>query len=229
MPALTLVKVRQEYFPYAQADFDLLTENSVAVFRIPSQILPLLTKTSLKGVTINTLAWSETWESLRAAFLRNLEKDGLRFKVEDTNQLVIKYTEEQTELAENHLKSLSTYVTRYGFKSRHTYKRNSDSTLVRVVIALDPDADPSSGFNQTKTSFKQVHHLNLSPVARLNFNFEVVHTQDRSTTLFTLVFEDSLGGSWQENFRRAFDLKRVKKQELLTFISSMTAMLGSMK
>lgn len=228
--SLYLVQVGTELFPYSQSDFELLLSKGVTLFRIPVASLPLLSKTSLKGVKVERVTWKPLLQKLHDAFLSALTTDQFKFKSEAVGKVVVKYSPKRLNEIEDRIKTMSSYVVRYGFKLAKVYRHQDDgSAMVRLTVIPDESADPSQGFDLIKVAQRVPYYLNFSPVARMSFCIETSPSSQIAAQVFVISFEDLISGSWNEAFKRSFDLKRISKQEILNFISGMTNMIGSLK
>jgi hypothetical protein len=230
MTKLTLVRVNHEFFPYNQKDFDLLLKNNVVVFRIPSASLPLLLKTSLKGVKVEYLNKVSVLQKVRMTLETSLKKAEFSFKSEDPEKIVIKYLRSRVDEVEGLLKSYSTYLTRYGYKTSNTYKVGETFTMVRLALVRDPSLDPSKGFSLRPSSATPIAIaptlINFSPVARMALRVEDAPAALGSSKVFSVAFEDKLSDTWVEAFRRSFDLTKVKREEVQAFTAGLVNLMG---
>jgi hypothetical protein len=227
MTALKLTLINDEYFPIDDTDLLSLRDKKVLMTRIPRQSLQLLKQTLLKGVTVKVLPWREVYASLRERFSSSLTKEKFKFKVESNDRLVIKFAPTSSDRLDKLLSAYRTYLLRYGYAVRKTYKDCDDHTLVRLLLEPDSSISPLHGFASVNKSSHSdaeptVAYLHLSPVARLSITL----TEKTSSLppLVTIAFQDKSGETWVEILRRSFDVKTLDKKNILNFASYLVAL-----
>lgn len=229
--SLTLVKIKDYYFPAGEKDYQSLVDCGVSVFRIDPTLLNLLKKTSLKGFEVSLVTWVDLLTKLQSSFVKQLVAVGFKNKLEDIYSLVVKFDKLKEPEFDNLLKKYKALLSRYGIKIIHEYKdipevkRSASkkaepaSTMVRLRLIESLEIDPALGYGvRNLVDTTQEKFINFSTVARMKM---VSSLNESKKPYVSMVFEDKIGDQWVESFRRAFDSSKISRSEINDFASGL--------
>ena len=213
---LSLVKLQGEYFPLAEADYRLLRERNVSVFRITEDTLNILSSALLKGVKIEQHPWGKVYPKLLESFKQSLlskatSDDAFGFK-EETKTIIVMTDTSNPKTADSNknecsqaANQLAEFMGRYGIRTKTDTKQKDGYSLTRLSFSLDENIVPSFYFG-CKDDYNAPLFLdfNLSPVAKLKFSKRL--SLNGSPT-FSVTFEDRFGDHYEESFVRGFPFK----------------------
>lgn len=224
---LTLVKLKGQYFPLSEADYKLLCDKHVAVFRISEENLTLLSSILLKGVRIEQRLFRDVYPELLNAFIEGLnassdEEGAYDFKHE-ANWILVRTETPDEETGESRLNAmhkfsnmLVEYMGRYGLRTKQESKTREKYVLTRLEFIPDPDIVPSFYFGNKEdynTPLRMV--FNMGKSARLVFN---KRQNIGGEATMAITFEDRFGDHWQEAFTRAFPMSLLAEKDCTTAI-----------
>lgn len=228
---VSLVKIKDYYFPSSEKDYQLLVDSGVSVFRIDPTLLGLLKKTSFKGVDVKFAKWEDILTKLQSAFLKQVAAVEFKSKLEDNSNIVIKFDKLKEPEFDNLLKKYKSLASRYGIKVVHEFrdvpevkksaskKAEVAATMVRLRLVDSLEVDPALGYGvKNLVDANQEKFINFSSVARIKL---VSSLNESKKPYVSLVFEDKISEQWVESFRRAFDSSKVSRSEINEFAASL--------
>lgn len=231
MKQISLVKIRDYYFPSSEKDYQCLLDSGVTVFRLDSTLIRLLKKTCLRQYEVITSHWPTILTKVQNAFLKEITHVGFKSKLEDENSIVVKFGKLKEPEFDNLLKKYRSNLSRYGIKvvldfrevpeakKTSTSAASPASMMVRMKLSENKEIDPALGYNvKTLVDAHQERFINFSSVARLKL---VSSLNESKKPFVSLVFEDKIGEQWVESFRRAFDASKTSREEANEFASNL--------
>ncbi len=220
--SVSLIRIQGEYFPRSEADYRLLRELHVPVFRISEKTLEVLNALLLKGVRVEIQQWGavypELLESFKSSLADSAEQQDVFGFFHEKNWLMIQTDTSDKATRERYVNTTSRFCNRlaeimgrYGIRTAIELKERKGYQLSRLTFSHDENIVPSFYFG-TKEDYNAPLTLdfNLSPNARLRFNKRLLINNEPT---FSVVFEDRYGDHWQEVFSRGFPFSMMKAKD----------------